>query len=308
MGLRTAGWRAADGCLGEQGWGPGPSPGDTLWHQDSRRTAVYLDTCGHYLQDTALLTAHVHGRMSSEAKGTSWSESPMDTFFRTMALCWSDYIAFNYTQTPVCPIVFRFLKTCLPVLTTMQPLRPRVVPAAYHPLSLAPLPPRSSPTSSIGTPFSLLWPPDLFRDLRPAFPLPLMSRLPCFPTPPYLPLTPPTLWDDLSPSPPAHDLTKSTVSPTNKPDDDDNDVLLRLRGPDHRPVPLLSPLGSPLGPSAFLGGEVGPRGDEAPAEESQLRELERFAASFKARRIKLGFTQTNVGKIHSHRRRRWLLF
>ena len=32
------------------------------------------------------------------------------------------------------------------------------------------------------------------------------------------------------------------------------------------------------------------------ADEGKLRELEQFAANFKSRRIKLGYTQTNVGK------------
>ncbi len=37
-------------------------------------------------------------------------------------------------------------------------------------------------------------------------------------------------------------------------------------------------------------------GDEAEADDGKLRELEQFAANFKSRRIKLGYTQTNVGK------------
>ena len=36
--------------------------------------------------------------------------------------------------------------------------------------------------------------------------------------------------------------------------------------------------------------------DEWKADESKLRELEQFAANFKSRRIKLGYTQTNVGR------------
>jgi hypothetical protein len=42
------------------------------------------------------------------------------------------------------------------------------------------------------------------------------------------------------------------------------------------------------------------RNTPSPVEEhvdsAELRELEQFAANFKSRRIKLGFTQTNVGK------------
>src|SRR6218665_1487301 len=37
--------------------------------------------------------------------------------------------------------------------------------------------------------------------------------------------------------------------------------------------------------------------DEQLVNNADLRELEKFATSFKARRIRLGFTQTNVGKI-----------
>ena len=36
--------------------------------------------------------------------------------------------------------------------------------------------------------------------------------------------------------------------------------------------------------------------EEWKADEGKLRELEQFAANFKSRRIKLGYTQTNVGK------------
>ena len=38
-----------------------------------------------------------------------------------------------------------------------------------------------------------------------------------------------------------------------------------------------------------------PQSDDV--QEGELRALERFASSFKTRRIKLGFTQTNVGKL-----------
>ena len=49
--------------------------------------------------------------------------------------------------------------------------------------------------------------------------------------------------------------------------------------------------GSDFSPSA-----VGAQGEEVETDDGKLRELEQFAANFKSRRIKLGYTQTNVGK------------
>lgn len=180
----------------------------------------------------------------------------------------------------------------------MQPLRPRVVPAAYHPLSLAGLPSTTrglTGPAGMPPPFSFLWHADLFRDLRPALHLHLPTRLPYLPTPPYLQLTP-TPWDGHSLGHNAgEDYTRSGLQQTlDKDNADDSEVLSRLREVETRAHGLLSPLSPGAG---FLSPEVGVRSTEdSPAEESQLRELERFASNFKARRIKLGFTQTNVGK------------
>ena len=44
-----------------------------------------------------------------------------------------------------------------------------------------------------------------------------------------------------------------------------------------------------------LTGSPGP-GTEEKVDTADLRELEQFASNFKSRRIKLGFTQTNVGE------------
>jgi len=53
------------------------------------------------------------------------------------------------------------------------------------------------------------------------------------------------------------------------------------------------------GDGRVVGGDcrvVG--GDEEHVNSADLRELERFASNFKSRRIRLGFTQTNVGKVN----------
>ena len=57
---------------------------------------------------------------------------------------------------------------------------------------------------------------------------------------------------------------------------------------------MLFPL-SPFHPIGFLLGSSTEDGVEE-ADDNKLRELERFASDFKCRRIKLGYTQTNVGK------------
>lgn len=56
----------------------------------------------------------------------------------------------------------------------------------------------------------------------------------------------------------------------------------------------------------FPGLQASPtQADDTEADDGKLRELEQFATNFKSRRIKLGYTQTNVGKqtalFHSHR-------
>ena len=48
--------------------------------------------------------------------------------------------------------------------------------------------------------------------------------------------------------------------------------------------------------SDFSPSTVAPQGDEVETDDGKLRELEQFAANFKSRRIRLGYTQTNVGK------------
>jgi hypothetical protein len=50
-------------------------------------------------------------------------------------------------------------------------------------------------------------------------------------------------------------------------------------------------------PGSLDGGSHHDSGDASPKVDcEELRELEQFALSFKARRIKLGYTQTNVGR------------
>ena len=49
---------------------------------------------------------------------------------------------------------------------------------------------------------------------------------------------------------------------------------------------------SDISPQA-LGGQ---QAEEVETDDGKLRELEQFAANFKSRRIKLGYTQTNVGE------------
>ncbi len=49
-------------------------------------------------------------------------------------------------------------------------------------------------------------------------------------------------------------------------------------------------------PSPGFSLSNGAHDEERETDDSKLRELEQFAASFKSRRIKLGYTQTNVGE------------
>ena len=49
-------------------------------------------------------------------------------------------------------------------------------------------------------------------------------------------------------------------------------------------------------PSPGFSLSNGPHDEDREMDDSKLRELEQFAASFKSRRIKLGYTQTNVGE------------
>lgn len=60
---------------------------------------------------------------------------------------------------------------------------------------------------------------------------------------------------------------------------------------------LPSPASQPLTPSAAATGS--PSLGQEVIQNAELKKLEQFAASFKARRIKLGYTQTNVGEFIS---------
>ena len=152
---------------------------------------------------------------------------------------------------------------------------PRTLPPTtiYHPLPVNPLP--VTPASAgVWCGQGLLWPSGLLRDLHPALHLPLASKMRC------LPFSFPPSWDeplrtstDLSPSvlpfpsPRTHEGIKADL--------EEQDIH--------------------LGATRLLEGDGEGRG-EGKADEGKLRELEQFAANFKSRRIKLGFTQTNVGE------------
>ena len=189
------------------------------------------------------------------------------------------------------------------------PLRPLVVQPTYsqpHPFSFNP-PPRPMLGTSFQTSFGLFWHPELLRQLRPTFHLhlPGAGRLPYLdpPTSSLLQLSP--SWSSHDVAPGQRSETRSLEGPQEEAatnaveqaavaaDKYFYDRLPEVRHPSGGC--LLSPR-SDAGVICGTGAGRPDRSTEEPAESGQLRELERFATPFKTRRIKLGFTQTNVGE------------
>ena len=65
-------------------------------------------------------------------------------------------------------------------------------------------------------------------------------------------------------------------------------------GEEKRPIPVLDGDQN----SDFSPQTLGNQTEDVETDDGKLRELEQFAANFKSRRIKLGYTQTNVGEFN----------
>ncbi len=187
-----------------------------------------------------------------------------------------------------------------PRVPAMDLVRPRLLPATsvYHPLAL----PAGWGSSRLGvgmgigmaalhSQMGLLWAPELLRDLHPALqvPLPVTSKMPYPPAPSTMSYGLSPSWDD-----PSHCFDRRDLQ--RPPSSDDlalrvshvGDERSRFLFTDHEGADPAA-----LSPGLDQGVTVT---EDVKTDESKLRELEQFASNFKNRRIKLGFTQTNVGK------------